>query len=355
MARVPKPAKQTPDEAIIKEARDRFNRCQDYFSLANNRYLNDFKFFFGDSDNGYQWPEQARKSRDVSDKITLTINKTRQYCLNITNDSKQNKASIKCRPTGNIATVEGAGVAEGIVRHIEYNSDARANAEIGRQLKRAGIPLLAVNYSIPGAPLYTADNIGAGRIAGQALGKFAKENWSDQTLVAAILGDISDPSASVTARIQGVTEGLRQELPDVSPVQLDSAGHSVRAGGVLSKFLTAQTRRKVLVATLDDASALAAKSAVEAAGRISDCVIVSQGADRSIHGGASEKKEIDPANRGSVVLGSVAYYFDRYGYEILPIALRMLRGEQVPSQTSTKHTLISAKNVFLEESPDDMN
>jgi ribose transport system substrate-binding protein len=238
---------------------------------------------------------------------------------------------------------------------IEYNSDARANADIGRQMKAAGIPLLAVNYSIPGAPLYTADHVGAGRIAGEALGKFAKENWSDQTLVAAILGDISDPSASVTARIQGVTEGLRQELPDLSPVQLDSAGHPVRAGGVLSKFLTAQTRRKVLVATLDDASALAAKSAVEAAGRISDCVIVSQGADRSIHGGASEKKEIDPANRGSIVLGSVAYYFDRYGYEILPIALRMLRGEQVPSQTSTKHILISAKNVFLEYPPYDMN
>ena len=238
---------------------------------------------------------------------------------------------------------------------IEYNSDARANVEIGRMLETARIPLLAVNYSVPGAPLYTADNIGAGRIAGQALGKFAKENWPDQTVVAAILGDVSDPSAAVTARIQGVTEGLRQELPDLSLVRLDSAGHSVRAGSALSKFLAAQTRRKVLVATLDDASALAAKSAVEAAGRISDCVIVSQGADRSIHGGASEKKEIDPANRGSVVLGSVAYYFDRYGYEILPIALRMLRGEHVPSQTLTKHIMISAKNVFLEYPPNDMN
>jgi len=238
---------------------------------------------------------------------------------------------------------------------IEFNSDAGANAEIARQLKTAGIPLLAVNYSIPGAPLYTADNVAAGRIAGQALGNFARENWSDQPLVAAILGDISDPSASVTARRVGVTEGLRQELPDISPVQLDSAGHSVRAGGVLAKFLAVQTKRKVLVATLDDATALAAKSAIEAAGRISDCVIVSQGADRSIHGGASEKKEIDPANRGSIVLGSVAYYFDRYGYEILPIALRMLRGEEVPLQTSTKHVLISTKNVFIEYPPYDMN
>src|SRR5262249_3020807 len=53
---------------------------------------------------------------------------------------------------------------------IEYNSDARANIEIARQLKAAGILMLAVNYSVPGVPLYTADNGAAGRIAGQALG-----------------------------------------------------------------------------------------------------------------------------------------------------------------------------------------
>ena len=238
---------------------------------------------------------------------------------------------------------------------IEYNSDAEANAEIGRQLKAAGIPVLALNHPIPDAPLYTADPLAAGRIAGQTLGQFARENWSDQTLVAAILGDVADPSPSVAARIQGVTEGLRQELPNVPPVLLDSSGHPVRAEGVLAKFLGTQTRRKLLIATLDDASALAAKSAIETAGRTSDCVIASQGASRTVHGGASEKKEIDPANRGSIILGSVAYYLDRYGYEVLPIAMRMLRGEQVPARTLTKHVLISAKNVFREYPPFDMN
>ncbi len=202
---------------------------------------------------------------------------------------------------------------------------------------------------------YTADHLAAGRIAGQTLGQFAKQNWSDQTPVVAILGDVADPSPPVAARIQGVTEGVRQELPNVPPILLDSAGHSVRAEGVLAKFLGTQTKRKVLVATLDDASALAAKSAVETAGRTSDCVIVSQGASRIVHGGASEKKEIDPANRGSIILGSVAYYFDRYGYEVLPIAMQILRDEQVPAQTLTNHVLISAKNVFREYPPYDMN
>jgi ribose transport system substrate-binding protein len=238
---------------------------------------------------------------------------------------------------------------------IEYNSDAAANTEIGRQLKAAGIPVLAINHPIPGAPLYTADNIGAGRIAGQTLGQFAKQNWSDQTPVSAILGDVADPNPAVATRIQGITEGLRQELPNLQPTLLDSAGHPVRAEGVLAKFLGTQTKRKVLIAALDDATALAAKSAIETAARTSDCVIVSQGASRIVHGGTSEKKEIDPANRGSIVLGSVAYYLDRYGYEILPIAMQMLRGQQVPAQTLTNHVLISAKNVFREYPPFDMN
>jgi ribose transport system substrate-binding protein len=238
---------------------------------------------------------------------------------------------------------------------IEYNADAEANIEIGRQLKEAGIAVLALNHPVADAPLYAADDRAAGEIAGKTLGQFAKENWPDQAPVTAILGDVADPSSSVAARIQGVTEGLKQELPNAAPTLLDSAGHPVRAEGVLTKLLGTQTRRKVLVATLDDASALAAKSAIEAAGRSGDCVIVSQGASRIIHGGASEKKEIDPANRGSIVLGSVAYFLDRYGYEVLPIAMKMLRGEKVAERTLTKHVLISAKNVFREYPPYDMN
>ena len=68
--------------------------------------------------------------------------------------------------------------------------------------------------------------------------------------------------------------------------------------------------------------------------RQSDCVIVSQGLDRNIHGGVSEKKELDPNNRSSVVLGSVAYYMDRYGYKVLPLAMRLLGGEALPSPSA---------------------
>jgi hypothetical protein len=70
--------------------------------------------------------------------------------------------------------------------------------------------------------------------------------------------------------------------------------------------------------------------------RLGDCIIVGQGVDRSIHGGAGDRKELDPSNRGSIVLGSVTYYMDRYGYDVLPLALKMLRGESAPPRTVTQ-------------------
>lgn len=238
---------------------------------------------------------------------------------------------------------------------IEYNAETSANPEIARKAAAAGIPVLAIGYPVGEAPLYSADNLAAGRIAGRALGAFTKESWPDETPVAALLGDLGDPSDAVGLRVKGITEGLKAELPDVVPTMLDSGGQPQRGDDLLTKFLRQQPRRKVLVATLDDSTALWARTAVEVAVRINDCVIVSQGLDRSVHGGAHEKKEIDPTNRGSVVLGSVAYFMDRYGYDVLPLALRMLKGETVPPRTYTQHLLVTGANVFREYPPIDMN
>ena len=101
--------------------------------------------------------------------------------------------------------------------------------------------------------------------------------------------------------------------------------------------------------------ALSAKRAVEAVSRSTNTVIVSQGCDRSMHGGFNERKEIDPQNRGSIVLGSVAYFLDRYGYDVLPLALRLLGGGTSSPRTATQHVLVTPANVFRIYPPIDMN
>lgn len=236
---------------------------------------------------------------------------------------------------------------------IEYDPDPAVNAAAGARLKAAAIPALAINYPIPGAPLYGTDNAAAGSIAAEALAQFAAANWRGAVTVAAIVGG-AKPAEPTEARASGVTAGLRRAMPGIAITRLEG-GSVERLEKSLNAFLTAQRGKKILVAALDDRSALGAKEVIEAAGRVDDCVIVSQGLDRSMHGGMHEKREISPDNRASIVLGAVAFYLDRYGYDVLPLALRILRGEAVPARTSTRHMLVTPANIFREYPPTDLN
>jgi ribose transport system substrate-binding protein len=252
-----------------------------------------------------------------------------------------------------VANAEAA-IARRVDLYIQYHRGA-ANIVVAEKLKAAGIPLLALNYPIPGAPVYTADNVAAGRIAGEALVQFASRSWRGQPMAAAVIGNLSATVDRVPERAQGVTEALALGLPAVRVATLDTKGNPAQVGPLLGKFLAGQPRGKLLLAATDDTTALALKAAVEAAGRAQDTAIVSHGVDRSIHGGMNDRKEIDPANRGSIVIGSVAFYLDRYGYDVLPLAMRMLRGEGVPPRVVTRHILVTAANVFIEYPPYDMN
>jgi ribose transport system substrate-binding protein len=252
-----------------------------------------------------------------------------------------------------VANAEAA-IARKVDLYIQYHRGA-ANTVVAERLKAARIPLLALNYPIAGAPIYTVDNVAAGRIAGEALAQFASRSWRGQPMAAAVIGNLSATTDRVPERVQGVAEALAQRLPAVRVATLDTKGNPAQVGPLLGKFLGGQPRGKLLLAATDDATALAVKAAVEAAGRTQDAAIVSHGVDRSIHGGMNERKEIDPTNRGSIIIGSVAFYLDRYGYDVLPLAMRMLRGEAVPPRVVTRHTLITAANVFIEYPPSDMN
>ena len=256
------------------------------------------------------------------------------------------------------ATKALANVADAIQRkvdlYIQYFPDPTINKDVAEMLRRAGIPVLAVNYPVTGAPLYGVDNRAAGRVAGEALARFAGGAWTGQPMVAILLGNLTDQVNGLPERVQGVREPLTRLLPATRIIALDTRGNPAQVSPLLAKAAAASPNTRLLIAAMDDTTALSAKSTLEAVGRTADAAIVGLGCDRSVHGGASEKKEIDPNNRGSILIGSVAFFLDRYGYDVLPLALRMLRGESVPGRTPTRHTLITAANVWREYPPSDM-
>ena len=110
---------------LIEEARKQFDRCIEWESTFRKKYLEDIKFANADSYNGYQWPDDIRHTRDLSDRPSLTMNITRQHNLMISNEAAKNKVNARILGTGNGATQESANAVKNIIRHIEHVSKAQ--------------------------------------------------------------------------------------------------------------------------------------------------------------------------------------------------------------------------------------
>ena len=114
------------DQAIIDEAKYRFKRAQDWESDFLKLYHDDVKFANGDSDNGWQWPDNIKRDRDVNNRPCLTINKTKMHVLMLANEARQNQPQPKIRPVGEQVSYQAAEIWEGLLRYIQYVSNGDA-------------------------------------------------------------------------------------------------------------------------------------------------------------------------------------------------------------------------------------
>lgn len=71
-----------------------------------------------------QWDSDIANNRKIEQRPALTINHTDTFCGRVENTLKQQRPRIKCHPVGDGATVETAKVVNGLIRHIETNSNA---------------------------------------------------------------------------------------------------------------------------------------------------------------------------------------------------------------------------------------
>jgi hypothetical protein len=113
------------DDRIILDAKKKFEWCQNWENDFRRNYVNDIQFANADPDNGWQWPSRLLKDRISAERPALTVNKTAQHVLQIVNDSRKNKPSIKVSPVGETVSFKAAEVYESLFRNIEYNSKAQ--------------------------------------------------------------------------------------------------------------------------------------------------------------------------------------------------------------------------------------
>jgi len=105
---------------LLAEGRTAFERCQDAESDNRQTALDDIRF----SRLGEQWPRDIEKQRRDEFRPCLTINKMPAFIRQVVNDSRQNKPSIKVHPVDSNADPKTAEVINGLIRNIEYTSNA---------------------------------------------------------------------------------------------------------------------------------------------------------------------------------------------------------------------------------------
>jgi hypothetical protein len=108
-------------EQILDDARKRLRLAEEAERDIRTHALSDLEFL-----TGKQWHEVDRAEREAERRPCLIVNRLPQLVQQVTNDQRQNRPSIKIHPLDNAASIETAEIIQGLVRHIQYISDAES-------------------------------------------------------------------------------------------------------------------------------------------------------------------------------------------------------------------------------------
>lgn len=107
------------DKDVIADALEDFRAAEEAESENRKAWVEDMRFAM----LGEQWDEAAKRSRGA-ERPMLTLNRLASFVRQVTNDARQNKPSIKCHPVGDGANKQTALILDGLIRNIEYSSNA---------------------------------------------------------------------------------------------------------------------------------------------------------------------------------------------------------------------------------------
>jgi hypothetical protein len=117
-------------EDVLEEARERFTRIQEDDGENRDNQRTDFEFVYVP---GRQWSDAVRSRRKSWDEPCLEFDQLKQFVNAVVNDERQNKPAILVEPANGEASAEVAEILQGLIRAIEYDSNAEAAYDNGFQ------------------------------------------------------------------------------------------------------------------------------------------------------------------------------------------------------------------------------
>jgi len=222
---------------------------------------------------------------------------------------------------------------------IEFQTDDHVAPIVAAKYRAAGIPLIALEVPHPGATYFGANNYEAGLIGGRHLGRWAKQQRctdADEIVFIALDRAGNLPKMRLTGMLVGMKE-VYPALESCRVTYLDGDGKLGESFEIMRRYLRTSRSRRFLVGAINDPSALGALRAFQEAGRTDASAIVGHN--------ASPEGRTEMRQPGTRLVGSVAYFPEKYGTEILKVALDILHRRAVPPAVFVKHQMVTPDNV----------
>jgi ribose transport system substrate-binding protein len=230
-------------------------------------------------------------------------------------------------------------VREKVDLAIEFQIREEIAPIVATKYKEAGIPMIAVEIPHPGAVFYGANNYEAGMIGGRYLARWAKEHWQGD-VDEIILLELRSAGNLPRMRLTGMLMGINLTIPATKNCRvtyIDGNGEFIRAFEAVRRYLRSSRGRRQLVGAINDVSALGAVRAFEEVGRTESCAVMGQNASPE---GRAEMRL--PKTR---LVGSVAYFPERYGRDLIKLGLDILGRRSVPPAVFVEHRLVTPATV----------
>ena len=222
---------------------------------------------------------------------------------------------------------------------IEFQTDEQVAPMVASKYREANIPMIAIEIPHPGATYFGANNYEAGLIGGRYLGRWAKQRWNG-VVDEIVLVELKRAGSLPQMRLTGMLVGMKEACPQLEHCRVTT----IDGNGVLGDSFEAMRRhlrtsksRRIVVGAINDPSALGALRAFQEAGRTESCAIVSHN--------ASPEGRAELRQAGTRLVGSVAYFPEKYGAQILRLALDILHHRPVPPAVFVKHQMVTSDNV----------
>ena len=105
---------------LLERIQERFRMAEAYERDQRVKMLKNMEFCKVDG----QWESTIRHEREQQSKPCITVDRVTPMIALLVNDQRKNTPSIKVSPVSDGADEEVAKVLTGLVRHIEYSSNA---------------------------------------------------------------------------------------------------------------------------------------------------------------------------------------------------------------------------------------